>query len=60
MFKKIVLVGGASLAILGVGTAAFASAPRLDHRRLRSQHPRPTRLTPTAATPKAKPSTGSG
>jgi len=27
MFKKIVLVGGASLAILGVGTAAFASAP---------------------------------
>jgi len=27
VFKKIVLVGGASLAILGVGTAAFASAP---------------------------------
>jgi hypothetical protein len=27
MFKKIVIVGGASLAILGIGTAAFASAP---------------------------------
>jgi len=27
MFKKFVVVGGASLAILGLGTAAFASAP---------------------------------